>query len=224
MYEPPPGGPGDEHRPQPGGSGQSHEWPYADWFRQEPSPEYSDHGQAHQQYGQHGQENQYNPENQYGPDYREYDPGYQDHDPTHQEYDQTYEEYDPSPHDPDGGYGLVRHGGHRRPDPDWTAGLEAGEVAPDVAATSVDFIPPPRTSWNWALIAGIAFFLADTILMAIGFASPVGTGALILVIVIWLIGLLAVAVLWLRASPRFFARNPLAQLIRAAGSGDAMVR
>jgi hypothetical protein len=210
MYEPPPGGPDDEYRPQPGGSGQPNEWPYADWFRQEPGPEYQDHAQAHQHYGQYGQENEY------GPDYQEYDPGYQ--------------EYEPDPHNPEGDYGRGhgRHSGHRRPDPDWTTGLETGDVAPDVAATSVDFIPLPRTSWNWALIVGIAFFLADTILMAIGFASPVGAGALILVIVIWLIGLVAVAVLWLRASPRLLAHHPLAQIVRmhtgVPGRGDAIVR
>jgi hypothetical protein len=63
-------------------------------------------------------------------------------------------------------------------------------------------------SRNWALIAGIVFFVFDTFLMADGFARPVGMASRILVIFIWLVSLVAVALLWLRGSSRFSIQNP----------------
>ena len=82
---------------------------------------------------------------------------------------------------------------------------------------------------NWALIAGAVFFLIDTLLMADGFARPVAIGSRFLVIFIWLISLAAIALLWLRASPRFFRQSPLVRAIRVgtrahSGGGDAAAR
>src|ERR1700761_9193181 len=159
MYEPPRGGPGDGYQPHQGGSGPSDRWPYEDWFQEQPGREYAP-----------------GPGQEYGPEY--------------QQYEQGYQENEPPSHDPEAGYGRTRRrrGGHRRADPGQAMDLEDDDPTLDPAITSVDFIPAPRARWNWALIVGVAFFLADTILRAIGFASPVGAGALIMVIVIWLVG------------------------------------
>ena len=76
-------------------------------------------------------------------------------------------------------------------------------------------IPQKRKAGrNWALIVGAVFFLIDTLLMADGFARPVAIGSRVLVTFIWLISLAAVALLWLRASPRFFKQSRLARAIR----------
>lgn len=61
---------------------------------------------------------------------------------------------------------------------------------------------------NWAVITGTVFFVIDTLVMANGFARPVGTGSRVLVIVIWLIALTAIVLLWLRASSKFFKPQP----------------
>lgn len=65
---------------------------------------------------------------------------------------------------------------------------------------------------HWALIAGVVFFLVDTILMVEGFAGSVGNASRILVIFIWLISLVAVALLWLRGSSRFSFQNPFVRV------------
>ena len=65
-----------------------------------------------------------------------------------------------------------------------------------------------RDSRNWALIAGLVFFLVDTFLTADGFARPVAMTSRVLVIFIWLISLAAVGLLWLRGSSKFSVQNP----------------
>lgn len=82
---------------------------------------------------------------------------------------------------------------------------------------------------NWALIVGAVFFLIDTLLTADGFARPVATGSRVLVVFVWLISLAAIALLWLRASPRFFKHSPVVRAIRAgtrahSDGGDATAR
>jgi uncharacterized membrane protein len=93
----------------------------------------------------------------------------------------------------------------------------------------VDIPQERKAGRNWALIAGVVFFLIDTLLMTDGFARPVAIGSRVLVTFIWLISLAAVALLWLRASPRFFKQSRLVRAIRAetrahSGSGDAIAR
>ena len=65
-----------------------------------------------------------------------------------------------------------------------------------------------RNSRNWTLIAGLVFFLFDTFLMADGFARPVAVASRVVVIFIWLISLIALALLWLRGSSKFSVQNP----------------
>jgi hypothetical protein len=115
-----------------------------------------------------------------------------------------------------------RHGVHRRPAP-------TSMTALDPEATAADLPHERKAGRNWALIAGAVFFLTDTLLLADGFARPVAIGSRVLVIFIWLISLAAIALLWLRASPRFFRQSPLVRAIRAgtrahSGNGDAMAR
>jgi hypothetical protein len=95
---------------------------------------------------------------------------------------------EPGPHDVAGerGGGRHRHGGPGR------------TLAPGLQWR--------KAVRSWALITGIVFFLIDTLLMAVGAARPLGTGSLVLAIIIWLISLAAVALLWVRASSRFSAR------------------
>jgi hypothetical protein len=122
-----------------------------------------------------------------------------------------------------------RHGVHRRLAPAWTMALDPEATAPDPEATAVDLAHERKAGRYWALIAGAVFFLIDTLLMADGFARPVAIGSRVLVIFIWLISLAAIALLWLRASPRFFKQNPLVRAIRAgtrahSGNGDAIAQ
>jgi hypothetical protein len=115
------------------------------------------------------------------------------------------------PHDVAGEHGRGRrhrHGLRRRHTRTWTTAL-------DPEATAVDLHHERKAGRNWALIAGAVFFLIDTLLMADGFARPVAIGSRVLVIFIWLISLAAIALLWLRASPRFFKQSPLVRAIRA---------
>jgi hypothetical protein len=84
--------------------------------------------------------------------------------------------------------------------------------APQRRGAGLNWVPT-NLSWalisrNWALMVGVAFFLIDTFLMADGFASPVAISSRVLVIFIWLISLVAVALLWLRGSSRFSIQNP----------------
>jgi hypothetical protein len=130
--------------------------------------------------------------------------------------------YEPFPGEPGGGYEPYLDGS-RQPD-DWPyedwfhpqRGQERGSGPHDVAGEHGRGRRHERkASRNWALIAGAVFFLIDTLLMADGFARPVAIGSRVLVIFIWLISLAAIALLWLRASPRFFKQSPLVRAIRA---------
>ena len=120
--------------------------------------------------------------------------------------------------------GRGRHyRGHRRPELDQTTVDQITALAPEVVDQPPLLAPegrgaglnwvPTNLSWalisqNWALMVGVAFFLIDTFLMADGFASPVAIASRVLVIFIWLISLVAVALLWLRGSSRFSIQNP----------------
>lgn len=117
---------------------------------------------------------------------------------------QRGQERGPSPHDIADERGRGRHhhhGDRRRPGPDRT-------TARDLQATVVDLLER-KAGRNWALIVGAVFFLVDTLLLADGFARPVGVGSRVLVIFIWLISLAAVALLWLRSSSMFFKSSLL---------------
>jgi hypothetical protein len=150
--------------------------------------------------------------------------------PDHWPYDDWFrpqrgQQRGSNPHDLEGEHGHGRHhrhGDRRQPAPNWTTAL-------DPEATAVDIPQKRKAGRNWALIAGAVFFLIDTLLMADGFARPVAIGSRVLVTFIWLISLAAVALLWLRASPRFFKQSRLVRVIRAetrahSGSGDAIAR
>jgi hypothetical protein len=65
-----------------------------------------------------------------------------------------------------------------------------------------------RDSRNWALIAGMVFFLFDTFLTADGFARPVAMTSRVLMIFIWLVSLAVVGVLYLRGPAKFSIQNP----------------
>jgi len=65
---------------------------------------------------------------------------------------------------------------------------------------------------NWALLAGAAFFLIDTCLMVDGFAQPVSMTSRVLVIFIWLVSLVALAVLWVRGSSKVSIQNPFVRV------------
>jgi len=108
----------------------------------------------------------------------------------------------------------------------------------DLHATSVDLpatapdLQEHKAGRNWVPIVGTVFFLIDTLFMADGFARPMAIGSRVLVIFIWLISVAAIALLWLRASPKFFKQSPLTRIIRVIragnrtrpGSGDAIAR
>jgi hypothetical protein len=114
----------------------------------------------------------------------------------------------------------------------------------DLHATSVDLpaIAPDlaerKAGPNWVPVVGTVFFLIDTFLTADGFARPTDIGSRVLVIFIWLVSLAAVALLWLRAAPKFFEQGPLVRVVRVVrviwvtragtrvppGNGDAIAR
>lgn len=113
--------------------------------------------------------------------------------------------------------------GRRQPEPDETTVDQITAVDPAVVDETAALDPqghkagrnwpPINVSWallgrNWALIAGLVFFLVDTFFMADGFARSVATASRVLVIFIWLISLAVVALLWLRGSSRFSMQNP----------------
>lgn len=88
-----------------------------------------------------------------------------------------------------------------------------GGRGPDLDETTVDQLAAPDPQWravgrNWALIAGLVFFVFDTFLMADGFARPVAMSSRVLVIFIWLVSLVALGLLWVRGSSRFAVQNP----------------
>jgi hypothetical protein len=116
-----------------------------------------------------------------------------------------------------------RQGGPRRPELDQTTVdqitvLDRARPAPTGVLASQGHRasrgrPPANLDWtlarrNWALSAGLAFFLVDTFFMADGFARPVAAATRVLVIFIWLLSLAAVGLLWLRGSSRFSVQNP----------------
>jgi hypothetical protein len=133
------------------------------------------------------------------------------------------QEREPEPYDvaaERGRGGRHRHAGRRRPDPDPTVDLN---------------LLGPKAGPSWLLITGTVFFLADTLLMADGFARPVAIGSRVLVIFIWLIGLAAVALLWLRTSSKFFKFAKFSKFFKpessypggdqgSPGGGDAIAR
>jgi hypothetical protein len=94
-----------------------------------------------------------------------------------------------------------------RPVADQTAVLDSRERPAGRSRPSIN------VNWaligrNWALIAGLVFFLIDTFLMADGFARPVALASRVLVTFIWLVSMAAVGVLWLRGSSKFSIQNP----------------
>jgi hypothetical protein len=70
----------------------------------------------------------------------------------------------------------------------------------------------PLISRNWALMAGLVFFLFDTYLMVDGLASPVAVASRVLVILLWLVSVIAVGLLWLRGSSKFSVQNPFVRV------------
>ncbi len=70
----------------------------------------------------------------------------------------------------------------------------------------------PLISRNWALLAGLVFFLFDTYLMVDGLASPVAVASRVLVILLWLISVIALGLLWLRGSSKFSFQNPFVRV------------
>ena len=84
-------------------------------------------------------------------------------------------------------------------------GRQGREANLSRAHTSLNWAQDSR---NWALIAGLVFFLIDTLFMADGFTSPVSVGSRVLVIFIWLASLVVVGVLYLRGSTKFAIQNP----------------
>jgi hypothetical protein len=138
---------------------------------------------------------------------------------------QDGKERESGPREVSGELGGGRHyRGRRRPELSLTTVDQITAVDAAVVDQTSALAPPGRRagqnwlpanlSWalisrNWALIVGLVFFLFDTFLMADGFASPVAMASRVLVIFIWLISLVAVALLWLRGSSRFSIQNPL---------------
>ena len=107
----------------------------------------------------------------------------------------------------------------RRPELDQTTVDQAVPPDPRRRQAGRDW-RPVNLNWalisrNWALLAGLVFFLLDTFVMVDGFARPVAMTSRALVILIWLISLVAVALLWLRGSSRFSIQNPFVR----AGTG-----
>jgi hypothetical protein len=119
--------------------------------------------------------------------------------------------------------GRYRHGGRRRPELELTTVDQPIAVDRPVADQTAVLDsrgrpagrsrPSINVNWalisrNWALRAGLVFFLIDTFLMADGFARPVALASRVLVTFIWLISVAAVGMLWLRSSSKFSIQNP----------------
>lgn len=185
MNEPYPGEPGGGYRPHPGRRpanqvDQPNNWPNNDWFGREHGPDPRDAS------GEHGR----------GRHQRNGD-----------------------------GFRVQRrhHGSRLRPESAQTTvdQIRADQVlaAPTAALASREReanLSPAQASlnWarnrrNWALIAGVLFFLVDTFLMVDGFTRPVAMASRMLVVFIWLVSLVAVGLLWLRGSSRFAIQSPL---------------
>lgn len=111
--------------------------------------------------------------------------------------------------------GRHRQGRRGRPELDQTG---ADRTGADQTGADQTAIPDPQlrtAARNWALVAGMVFFLVDTSVMADGFTRPVAMASRVLVILIWLISLAVVALLWLRGSPNFSVQHPFRSGIRA---------
>lgn len=112
--------------------------------------------------------------------------------------------------------GHQRYGSHRRPELTQTTVDQLTVVHRPAARYSERRLPvnlnSALISRNWALIAGLLFFLIDTIVMADGFTRPVGAASRLLVIFIWLASVVVVALLWLRGSSRFSIQNPFVRV------------
>ena len=100
--------------------------------------------------------------------------------------------------------GRYRRAGRRRPELELTTVDQP--IAVDRPSINVNWALISR---NWALMAGLVFFLIDTFLMADGFARPVALASRVVVMFIWLVSVAAVGVLWLRGSSKFSIQNPL---------------
>ena len=99
--------------------------------------------------------------------------------------------------------GRYRRAGRRRPELELTTVDQP--IAVDRPSINVNWALISR---NWALMAGLVFFLIDTFLMADGFARPVALASRVVVMFIWLVSVAAVGVLWLRGSSKFSIQNP----------------
>jgi hypothetical protein len=167
-----------------------------------------------------GDGDQANPRGGRQPDYRRRDEWFRP---------QRGEEREPGRRDVAGERDRGRHGRQgerRRPAPNRTRALNLQATSLDLNATSVDLpaiapelLEPPRLAEGkagrkWVPIAGSVLFLIDTIVMADGFAQPVSIGSRMLVIFIWLVSVVAIAALWLRASPRWLEYGPLTRVTR----------